>query len=169
MVDQSDNGFYKKSSNQQRSRIINYYIQSYIYQTLKPLMNQPFANKTHVFSEHINAAYIIELYSGDYSMIEETFADVVSEYPSLLANVDAAYLAGDIPALKRAVHKIKPLFGFVGLTSIQSQCLDFENSCEAHPSLPLLTNEFMLLKNNLLQMKAVIEEEKEKLVLFNSR
>jgi len=132
-------------------------------------MNQPSANKKYVFSEHINAEYIIDLYSGDYIMIEETFADVVSEYPSLLGNMDAAYQAGDVVALKRAVHKIKPLFGFVGLTSIQSQCLDFENSCETNPSLPLLANDYMLLKNNLLRMKVVIEEEKEKLVLFNSR
>jgi len=132
-------------------------------------MNQSFANKTYVFSEHINTEYIIDLYSGDYTMIEETFADVVHEYPSLLENMDAAYQFGDVPSLKRAVHKIKPLFGFVGLTTIQSQCLDFENSCEANPPLSLLTNAFILLKNNLLQMKVVIEEEKEKLALFNSR
>lgn len=132
-------------------------------------MHKPFANNAYVFNEHINAQYVIDLYSGDYIMIAETFADVVQEYPSLLENIDAAYLAGDLPALKRAVHKIKPLFGFVGLTSIQSQCLHFENACEASPSLSLLTPEFTILKNCLVQMKSIIEEEKEKLVFFNSR
>ncbi|HEX9513696.1 MAG TPA: Hpt domain-containing protein [Puia sp.] len=102
-------------------------------------------------------------------MIEETFTDVVNEYPSLLENIEAAYLAGDVLALKRAVHKIKPLFGFVGLISIQSQCQHFENACEATPSLPLLTPEFTLLKNSLLQTRLIIEEEKESLALFNSK
>jgi HPt (histidine-containing phosphotransfer) domain-containing protein len=132
-------------------------------------MNQPFPDKIFLFNEHINAQYIIDLYSGDYTMIEETFIDVVNEYPSLLENIEAAWLTGDVIALKRAVHKIKPLFGFVGLTSIQSQCLHFENACESTPSLPLLTPEFTLLKNNLIQTKLIIEEEKARLVLFNSR
>ena len=132
-------------------------------------MNQPFPDKTFIFNEHINAQYVIDLYSGDYIMIEETFADVVTEYPSLLDNIDAAYLAGDVIALKRAVHKIKPLFGFVGLIAIQSQCLHFENACEAAPTLPLLMPEFALLKDSLMQTKLIIEEEKERLALFNRR
>ena len=80
-------------------------------------------------------------------MIGETFADVAKEYPSLLENIDAAWLAGDVAALKRVVHKIKPLFGFVGLTSIQSQCLHFENACEVNPSLHSLTPAFTVLRN----------------------
>jgi len=132
-------------------------------------MNQSFADKTFVFNEHINTQYIIDLYSGDYVMIEETFTDVVNEYASLLENVTAAYQADDIGALKKAVHKIKPLFGFTGFTSIQSQCLQFENACEATPSLHLLATEFTSLKNSLLQTRSIIEEEKERLALFNSR
>ncbi len=132
-------------------------------------MNQSFADKTFVFNEPIKAQYIIDLYSGDYVMIEETFTDVLGEYASLLENIDAAYQAKDIVALKRAVHKIKPLFGFTGLLSIQSQCLDFEEACETAPSLHVLTTGFTALKNSLLQTRAIIEEEKERLTLFNRR
>jgi HPt (histidine-containing phosphotransfer) domain-containing protein len=132
-------------------------------------MSQPFADRPFVFNEHINAQYIIDLYSGDYGMIEETFTDVLNEYASLLENIDAAYQAEDIGALKKAVHKIKPLFGFAGFISIQSQCLDFEDACEATPSLRLLTTGFTALKNSLLQTRSIIEEEKERLALFNSR
>jgi len=132
-------------------------------------MNRPFPDNTFIFHESVNAAYIIDLYSADYIMIEETFADVVNEYPSLMEGIEAAWLSGDVPALKRAVHKIKPLFGFVGLTSIQAQCLHFENACETTPSLPSLTSEFTLLKNTLIQTRSIIEKEKERLALFNSR
>ena len=132
-------------------------------------MNQPIPENAFIFNEHINAKYIIDLYSADYIMIEETFADVVNEYPSLLESIEAAWVAGDVASLKRAVHKIKPLFGFVGLTSIQSQCLHFEKACESTPSLAILAPEFTLLKNSLIQTRLIIEEEKERLALFNSR
>jgi HPt (histidine-containing phosphotransfer) domain-containing protein len=132
-------------------------------------MNQPFANKIFVFNERINAQYIIDLYSGDYEMISDTFTDVMNEYPSLLENIQAAYQAKDIQALKKAVHKIKPLFGFTGFTSMESQCQQFETACETASSLQALATEFTLLKNNLLQTRSIIEEEKERLALFNSR
>ena len=102
-------------------------------------------------------------------MIQETFADVTNEYPTLLENIDAAYKAEDIRALKRAIHKIKPLFGFTGFTSLESQCLQFENACEAAADWHSLANEFTLLKNNLLQTRSIIEGEKERLALFNRR
>lgn len=111
----------------------------------------------------------MDLYSGDYMMIEETFADVVHEYPSLLEHIDAAYLAGDVSALRAAIHKIKPLFGFVGLISLQSQCLHFENTCEVASSVSSLNSEYTTLKNTLVAMKSIIEEEKEKLAFYNSR
>ena len=102
-------------------------------------------------------------------MIQETFADVTNEYPSLLENIDAAYKAEDIGALKRAIHKIKPLFGFTGFTSLESQCLQFESACEAAAHWHSLTTEFTLLKNNLLRTRSIIEGEKERLALFNRR
>jgi HPt (histidine-containing phosphotransfer) domain-containing protein len=132
-------------------------------------MDQSFPENAFIFNKYINAKYIIDLYSADYIMIEETFADVVNEYPSLQESIENAWVSGDIASLKRAVHKIKPLFGFVGLTSIQSQCLHFENACESTPSLAVLTPEFTLLKNSLMLTRSIIEEEKERLALFNSR
>jgi HPt (histidine-containing phosphotransfer) domain-containing protein len=132
-------------------------------------MMQPSANKTYVFSEHVNVPYLSDLYSGDYEMIEETYSDVLAEFPSLLENIDAAWIARDLSGLKRAVHKIKPLFGFTGLTAIQTQCLDFENACDAHPSFDSILPIFSILKDRIVQAQAIIAEEKARLAIFNSR
>jgi HPt (histidine-containing phosphotransfer) domain-containing protein len=69
-------------------------------------------------------------------------------------------------ALKSAVHKIKPLFGFVGLLSLQAECQDFENSClQAGPDV--LTANFTSLKAKLLNIRNLIETEKIRLEAFN--
>jgi hypothetical protein len=130
-------------------------------------MNNPLADNTFVFNPPIDSRYLIELYAGDFIMIGETFADVLSEYNDFVQGIYASYLAKDMPALRGAVHKIKPLFGFVGLLSLQAQCQDFEYACQDR-ELADLADDFNSLKDNLIQVRALIETEKERLEMFNS-
>ena len=99
-------------------------------------------------------------------MIEETFADVLNEYDAFVERIITSYHEKDLQALKSAVHKIKPLFGFVGLTTIQASCLEFENSC-LQASGAQLAESFSPLKDQLLKARAVIEKEKIRLTEFN--
>ena len=132
-------------------------------------MPQPYANSAYVFHEQINAQYINDLYSGDYEIIAETFADVRSEYPQLLEKIEAAGLAGDALTLRKAVHTIKPVFGFTGLTDLQEACAGFEKACEAGQSMEQLTPAYELLKKRLVEAGNIIIQETEALALFNSR
>ena len=131
-------------------------------------MERPIADKTFVFSAPINGDYEIELYAGDYVMIEETFADVLREYDAFVQRILTTYQEGDVPALKSAVHKIKPLFGFVGLTALQSQCLQFENACLS-ATITQLADRFPALRSDLMGARAIIEKEKGRLTEYNSQ
>jgi hypothetical protein len=131
-------------------------------------MNNPLSNNTFAFSPPIDSRYLIELYAGDFIMIGETFADVLSEYNDFVQSIYVSYEAKDVPALKGAVHKIKPLFGFVGLLSLQTQCQDFEYACQDRVWADL-ADEFNLLRNKLVQVRPLIETEKERLERFNLR
>lgn len=129
-------------------------------------MEQPLSNRTYQFSDAINSQYIIELYAGDYVMIEETFTDVLNEYDAFVQRIFTTYHEKDRPGLKGAIHKIKPLFGFVGLTTLQTRCLQFENSClEAGDTQ--LESAFSVLKAELLEARGIIEREKMRLIEFN--
>ena len=131
-------------------------------------MEQPLSNRTFRFSDAINSQYIIELYAGDYVMIEETFTDVLNEYEGFVQRIFTSFRNQDRPALKSAIHKIKPLFGFVGLTPLQSQCLEFENSC-LDASDEQLEASFSVLKEQLLEARHIIEKEKGRLKEFNQQ
>jgi HPt (histidine-containing phosphotransfer) domain-containing protein len=130
-------------------------------------MNNPLSDNTFVFSPPIDSLYLVDLYAGDFTMIGETFADVLNEYDDFVQMICTCYEQGDKSALKSAVHKIKPLFGFVGLLSLQTQCQDFENSCQ-YAAPTVLANDFNLLKDKLMQVRSIIEHEKERLESFNN-
>jgi HPt (histidine-containing phosphotransfer) domain-containing protein len=131
-------------------------------------MNHPPANNTFQFSPPIDSSYLIELYAGDYDMIGETFTDVLTEYDVFVQHIIDSYGQGDRAALKSALHKIKPLFGFVGLLTLQAECQDFENSC-LQAEAGVLAAKFTSLRDRLLKIRALIETEKERLEQFNNR
>jgi len=128
------------------------------------------ANHNHfAFSHPFNDQYINELYDNDPILIDETFGDVIREYSPMLQDVFVCYRAGDIRALRSAIHRIKPLLGYVGLTTIQSECQQFESNCE-RDVFPSLHDDFATLSANLTSAKALIEGEKARLEAFlNSR
>jgi hypothetical protein len=130
-------------------------------------MQKPLSNTNFVFCDAIDGAYIIDLYAGDYIMIEETFADVLREYDEFVERIITTYHEGDIAAMRSAVHKIKPLFGFVGLTTEQAHCLQFENTCLTM-SPAALAEAFPPLQKALLEAKSVIEKERRRLADFNA-
>jgi HPt (histidine-containing phosphotransfer) domain-containing protein len=129
-------------------------------------MEQPLPDGTFRFSDAINSQYIIDLYAADYVMIEETFTDVLNEYEGFVQRIVTSYHENDLQALKSAVHKIKPLFGFVGLTALQSQCLQFENSC-LQTEKTALEASFNALMEKLTEARRIIEKEKLRLTEFN--
>ena len=130
-------------------------------------MNKSLSDNTFNFSEPFDSQYIFELYAGDYIMIGETFSDVLNEYDEFVETINSSFQAENVPALKSAVHKIKPLFGFVGLLSLQAQCQDFENACQ-QADLPGLRPSFNLLKDKLIQARSLIRTEQARLEQFNN-
>ena len=130
-------------------------------------MEKPLSNTTFAFCDAINSEYIIDLYAGDYIMIQETFEDVLREYDDFIDRIITTYHEEDVNALKSAIHKVKPLFGFVGLTTHQSACLEFENTClTMNPAE--LAFAFSPLEKMMREAKAVIEKEGQRLAAFNA-
>jgi HPt (histidine-containing phosphotransfer) domain-containing protein len=128
-------------------------------------MNSGANHKDYTFSSPFNGQYINELYDNDPILIDETFGDVLKEYNPMLQDVLVCYRAGDIRALRSAVHRIKPLLGYVGLTGFQSECQKFESNCERDP-FPSLHDDFASLSANLTSAKGMIENEKAKLEAY---
>ncbi|MFI5193126.1 MAG: Hpt domain-containing protein [Chitinophagales bacterium] len=131
-------------------------------------MNNPSAINSFIFNPEIDTNYLQSLYGDDYVYLQEVFSTVLNDYESLTDNIEYSYTSGNLTALRAAVHKIKPVFGFVGLTAVQQECQQFENTCGTVTSPEMLARDFEILKNKIILSKLVMEEEKKKLEIFNS-
>ncbi|HEV2354003.1 MAG TPA: Hpt domain-containing protein [Puia sp.] len=131
-------------------------------------MENPRTDKTFNFNPPIDNQYLIELYAGDYSMIGETLAEVLLVYDDFVEQVCSGFARGDLLSLKGAVHKLKPLFGFVGLPCLEAQCRTFESNCMNADS-HVLSVEFNQLKENIVSIKSFLETEKARLEAFNKQ
>ncbi|HTQ27078.1 MAG TPA: Hpt domain-containing protein [Puia sp.] len=132
-------------------------------------MSSHVGNNAFIFSDEIDVQSMNDLYGNDYVYVEEVFDTVLKEYSILTDNVISSYSSGNLHALKAAVHKIKPIFGFVGLVDIQQMCQQFELVCQSAPSPDSLSNDYTQLKHKLISSRTLIEEERKKLALFNSQ
>lgn len=131
-------------------------------------MIQPNSSKKFIFNEKIDSDYLHSLYEDDYQYIEEIFATTLAHFDDDVRSIQDAFTAGDVSALKKAVHKIKPTFGFVGLTSVQQLCREFEDICQKATTTDELKHQYQQIVTTLAVNKDLITSEYSKLKEFNT-
>lgn len=131
-------------------------------------MNQPTLSKNFIFNEKINGDYLFSLYADDYPYIEEVFAVTLQHFDQDFEFIQAAYEGENITDLKKGVHKVKPAFGFVGLTDIQQICAAFEDACQQATDVSALKAGYKNLMASLEEGKLIIASEYRKLKDFNA-
>jgi len=129
-------------------------------------------NSTHnsfIFNQKFDTNFIFSLYEDDFSYIEEIFGITLGQLLPDLEQVRTAHESGDRENLRKAVHKIKPSFGFVGLLSSQEACKNFEGLCNPDTPIETLETDYKQLWTILLDSRSVITEEYQRIQEFNQR
>jgi HPt (histidine-containing phosphotransfer) domain-containing protein len=124
--------------------------------------------KLFIFNEKMDKDTLYGLYTDDFPYIEEIFATTLQHFDTDFGAVQLAYENGNTEDLKRAIHKIKPTFGFMGLLETQAICKKFEDECAGATSITDITNEYTYIKNTLLEAKDIIQSEYQRLKAFNA-
>jgi chemotaxis protein histidine kinase CheA len=81
------------------------------------------------FSPRFNAAFLYELYGGDVKTAVHIFTETYNQVNKELGLAAEYFKQDDTAALKKVYHKIKPLFGYVGLDDVQDMVQQFEDAC----------------------------------------
>jgi len=116
------------------------------------------------FNPLIHAEILDSLYENDYQYIEEIFNTALTH---LDADVEMVRSAADPETLRKAVHKIKPTFGFLGMPDIEQQCKQFEERCKTSQSIEPLAADLDSLLQAIQKAKTVIEQDYQKLIIYN--
>lgn len=119
------------------------------------------------FGEKIDADYIYNMYEDDYPYIETMFKTVLDHFEEDRGSIVTHYQEGQPEALRKAIHKIKPAFGFVGMPVVLELCKNFENKCYLVQSTDELEPEYKELLSALDDAYLVIVNEHQKLMSYN--
>src|SRR6185369_12471676 len=88
-------------------------------------MSEPF-----LFSPALQVDFLNDLYDGDWEYAESVFENVITEIPKLMAIANQELEMQNAEGLRQALHKAKPLFGYVGLPATQAMIQLMENNCK---------------------------------------
>jgi len=124
-------------------------------------------HNTFIFNNEIDRDLLFSLYEDDFPYIEEIFSITLSQIKPDISQLLTAFEAGNTQELRRATHKLKPSFGFVGLPAMQEQCRQFESECSVATSVDSLTPSFRKLVAGLDASVILLESEYQKLKEFN--
>jgi len=131
-------------------------------------MNNEALHKNFIFNEKIDSESLFSLYADDYAYMEEVFATTLQHFDEDFESVKAAFNSGNVPDLKRAIHKIKPTFGFVGLPQVQQICKELEEECQNDNNIDAIRDEYKRIVTTLAETKDLIETEYRRLKEFNT-
>jgi HPt (histidine-containing phosphotransfer) domain-containing protein len=120
------------------------------------------------FHEKIDASYLFSMYGDDFVCMEEIFATTLAHLGPDVDAVKDSFTANKVAELKKAVHKIKPTFGFVGLTEVQHLCKEMEEKCMQVTDTGEVAADFHQLMAALEDARIIIDKEYHKLKDYNS-
>jgi HPt (histidine-containing phosphotransfer) domain-containing protein len=124
------------------------------------------SHKKFIFNEKIDNAFLFSLYEDDYSYITEVFHSALDSFDADLQDLTNAYENANTEGLKKAVHKIKPVFGFTGLLRHQEFMQHFETACESAQSIEDVNTIYDELITTIYEGKKIIEADYKRLVEF---
>ena len=129
-------------------------------------MKQQPADKKFIFDENIDKEFIFSLYEDDYSYITEVFYSCLESVNEGIPVLHDAFESGDVMMVKKAAHKLKPVFGFTGLLNQQDTIGIFENVCVNVSELDVVKNEFEELMKQIVRGRNIMEKESVRLQQF---
>ena len=130
-------------------------------------MNNQDQHKTFIFNDKINKELLFSLYEDDFSYMEEIFSITLTQLKPDISTLRETFENNDLAGLRKAVHKIKPSFGYIGLPETQELCKQFEVICGTSSSVSQIVTQYSFLCTRLEESIHIIEAEYEKLKNYN--
>ncbi len=121
------------------------------------------------FSPQLDVVFLAGLYDTDYEQAELVFETSSEQIRIELQHAREKFSAGDAAALKKVVHKMKPLFGYVGLNKIISDFAAFEEVCAGAEYISQTENGFNHIVAITEEALQTIDSEATRLKQFNTQ
>ena len=125
-------------------------------------------NLRYIFSGRFDTDYLQELYENDMDTMVEIFESSIYSITSEINSSVHHYHNGDVESVRRVFHKIRPLFGYVGLPSLQEYVHDFENKCSVVSEMEQLTNDYERIIGIISDTVNVLAQELSRMKMYSN-
>jgi HPt (histidine-containing phosphotransfer) domain-containing protein len=109
------------------------------------------------------------MYEADYNYIEQIFNLTLTHFGEDISAADQNYAAANMEGVRKAIHKIKSTFGFIGMMELQENCRKMEDKCISAHSLDEIKGEIESLLKQINIHRLILQNEYVRLKNFNSQ
>jgi HPt (histidine-containing phosphotransfer) domain-containing protein len=131
-------------------------------------MNPEYSLKKFIFNSKIDANYLQSLYEDDYAYIAEIFETSLQDMDADLNAIEFAFESNEPKSLRKAVHKLKPVFGFAGMLEEQQLMQEFETRCEEAENTKSLSSQYQSLIRVIREAEVILRNDLTRLKAFNA-
>ncbi len=117
----------------------------------------------YLFDERLDRAFLDSMFEGDKEHAEMVFAQFLELAPAQMQEVESRFQQGVLEEFRQKVHKIKPVFSFVGLTQLTELAEQLEKNCREAGSMQDISPLYLEFKNIYRNFLPVIEQEYSRL------
>lgn len=116
-----------------------------------------------LFDERLDTETLHNLYEGDYEHAEVVFQQFVKTAPLQMQEIERNFTETSIDTFREKIHKLKPVFSFVGLTTLSNQAAAIEQQCKSGAAVNELEAGYTDFKNNFFNSLPVVQEILQKM------
>jgi hypothetical protein len=121
-----------------------------------------------VFNSALCQTTLSNLYSDDYLTAEAVFSTFEEEIGAYMITFRDNFMKRNPAEFSSIVHKIKPVYNYVGLASIYDRLLSLENDCKMAKSMDSMTEDYNFIINETNKFRPLIKNELERLIKYNA-
>ena len=121
------------------------------------------------FSEELDVSFLQDLYGDDLQQAEIIFESSAQQIKAEIILAQAKFHDGDLPGLKKVIHKMKPLFGYIGMNNVMEEFAIFEKECMEETTAANLEQKFQHILITTQQSLIKTEKEVNRLKQFNTQ
>ena len=119
--------------------------------------------KTISFDQRLDTEFLEGLYEDDMDHALAVFSDYLKMVPLMMNDIDESYKSGIVESFRQQIHKVKPVFSFVGLTYLTEKAGILENYCKVVSHINDLSPLYKELQYHYFKDLPIIEKETKRL------
>jgi len=120
-------------------------------------------NLQNAFDSRLDNNLLFELYEGDMEHAAMVFEQFLKTSPIQMREIEDSFQEGEVELFRQKIHKMKPVFSFVGLSDLTHTAEILEKKCKEIFRIGEIESLYLHLKTEYLKGISIIQNESKRL------